>query len=208
MVMKLLFRHARKWDYLKVSPADDVDRPKLKSTEIEILQPHEFKQLLEKTHPHYQCAFLTAFLSGVRAGELWALQWGDIDWNSGRLFVRRSVWKGGFQKPKTRKSVRKIDMPQQLVHALKRWKLACPVSDDDLVFPGIEGGIANHVNIMNRQFYPAIRRAGLRQVSFHSLRHSNASMRIQAGQNIKYISEQLGHFDHKDNARCLRAPVR
>ncbi len=76
---------------------------------------------------------------------------------------------------------------------LKRWKLACPVTDDDLTFPGIEGGAANHVNTVNRHFYPALRRAGLRKVSFHSLRHSNASLRIQAGQNIKYISEQLGH---------------
>jgi len=84
-------------------------------------------------------------------------------------------------------------MPQQLVYELKRWKLACPVSEHDLVFPGLEGGIANHVNIVNRYFYPALRRAGLRHVSFHSLRHSNASLRIQSGQNIKYISDQLGH---------------
>ncbi|HVN96176.1 MAG TPA: tyrosine-type recombinase/integrase [Syntrophorhabdaceae bacterium] len=193
MVMKLLFRHARKWGYLKLNPAEDVDRPKLKGTEVEILEPHELKQLLEKTDQRYQTAFLTAFLTGLRAGELWALKWSDIDWSSGKLFVRRSVWKGGFQTPKTRKSVRKVDMPQQLIQALKRWKLASPVGELDLVFPGIKGGTANHVNVMNRQFYPALRRAGLRQVSFHSLRHSNASMRIQGGQNIKYISEQLGH---------------
>lgn len=49
-----------------------------------------------------------------------------------------------------------------------------------------------HTNVMNRFFYPALRRAGLRQVSFHSIRHSNASIRIQAGQNIKYIQTQLG----------------
>jgi hypothetical protein len=47
--------------------------------------------------------------------------------------------------------------------------------------------------IKSSPLYPALRRAGLRQVSFHSLRHSNASFRIQAGQNIKYIQGQLGH---------------
>jgi integrase len=78
-------------------------------------------------------------------------------------------------------------------NALKIWKLACPVSEHDLIFPGFEGGMANHVNTANRYFYPALRRAGLRHVSFHSLRHSNASLRIQAGQNIKYVSDQLGH---------------
>lgn len=193
VVMKLMFRHAKKWGYIKTNPAEDVERPKLKDAEIEILEPYEFKKLLEKTHSHYQIAFLMAFLTGLRAGELWALQWGDIDWGSNRLFVRRSVWKGGFQTPKTKKSVRKVDMPQQLIHALKRWKLACPVNNLDLIFPGLKGGVTNHVYMMNHQFYPALKRAGLRQVSFHSLRHSNASMRIQGGQNIKYISEQLGH---------------
>lgn len=193
MVMKELFKHARKWGYVKISPAEDVDRPKLKGTEIDILNPDEFNKLFDKVHPHYQVAFLTAFLTGLRAGELWALQWSNIDWNSGRLFVKRSVWKGKFQTPKTIKSVRKIDMPQQLIYELKRWKLACPINEHDLCFPGLEGGIANHINVVNRNFYPALRRAGLRHVSFHSLRHSNASLRIQAGQNIKYISEMLGH---------------
>ncbi len=46
---------------------------------------------------------------------------------------------------------------------------------------------------MKRFFYPALRRAGLRQVSFHSLRYSNASFKIHAVQNIKYMQGQLGH---------------
>jgi integrase len=193
MVMKELFRHARKWGYIKVNPAEDVDRPKVRSKEIDILEPDEFRTLLEKVHAHYRVAFLTAFLTGIGAGELWALKWGDIDWNSNRLFIRRALWHGSFQLPKSKKAVRKIDIPQQLVSELRRWKLACPINEDDLVFPAIRGGTVSHVNVMNQHFYPALRRAGLRQVSFHSLRHSNASLRIQAGQNIKYISEQLGH---------------
>jgi integrase len=193
VVMKELFKHARKWGYIKINPAEDVDRPKLEDAEIEILEPHEIEPLLEKTHSHYRVAFLTAFLTGLRAGELWALKWSDVDWNSNKLFIRQSVWKGRFQSPKTKKSKRKVDITKQLALELKKWKLACPINENDLVFPGIQGGIANHVNVANHQFYPALRRAGLRQVSFHSLRHSNASMRIQAGQNIKYISEQLGH---------------
>ncbi len=193
MVVKELFKHAKKWGYLKVNPAEDVDRPKMKSTTIDILTPDEFKLLLENTHHYYQTAFLTAFLTGLRAGELWALQWGDIDWNSNRLYVRRAVWYGQIVEPKSKTSIRKVDIPQQLVSELKRWKLECPISELDLVFPGQLGSFSNHVFVVNRHFYSALRRAGLRHVSFHSLRHSNASLRIQAGQNIKYISEQLGH---------------
>jgi integrase len=137
--------------------------------------------------------FLTAFLTGLRAGELWDLQWSDMDGSSKQIHVKRSLWKNEFQKPKTKNAMRKIDITDRFVRELKQWKLACPISEDDLVFPSHEGCRTMHTNVMNRFFYPALRRAGLRQVSFHSLRHSNASFRIQAGQNTKYIQGQLGH---------------
>jgi hypothetical protein len=76
---------------------------------------------------------------------------------------------------------------------LKKWKLTSPPNDYDLVFPSAQGKLPSHGNITRRHFEPALKRAGLRHVSFHSLRHTNASMRIAAGQNIKYIQTQLGH---------------
>lgn len=193
VVIKEMFKHARRWGYIKNNPAEVVDRPRLTKTEIEILNPEEFEKLLSNSGRSYQKAFLTAILTGMRAGELWALQWGDIDWNSKQIFVRRSLWRGVFQTPKSKNSIRKIDMSDILVHELKIWKLACPINDHDLVFPSPEGKTTCHDNVVKRYFNPALRQAGLRHVSFHSSRHTNASLRIQGGQNIKYLSLQLGH---------------
>ncbi len=193
VVMKEMFKHAFRWGYLKVNPAEYVERPKIVKPEIEILTPDEMGLLLQNSEGHYHIAFLTAFLTGLRAGELWALEWGDIDWLSKQIFVRRSLWKGNFQAPKSRCSVRKIDITPSLAQELKRWKLASPVNEHDLVFPSPEGSISIHENVVKRYYNPALRRAGLRQVSFHSMRHTNASMRIASGQNIKYIQTQLGH---------------
>ncbi|HWR58782.1 MAG TPA: tyrosine-type recombinase/integrase [Thermodesulfovibrionales bacterium] len=192
-VIKLLFKYATKWNYIRHNPTDHLERPKIDKPEIEILSPEEFELFIEEVERPYRTAFLTAFLTGMRAGELWGCQWGDVDWNSKQIHVKRSLWNHQFQKPKTKTAIRKIDMTERLVKDLKQWKLACPVNKDDLVFPSPEGYAAMHGNVMKRFFYPALRRAGLRQVSFHSLRHSNASFRIQAGQNIKYIQGQLGH---------------
>jgi integrase-like protein len=61
------------------------------------------------------------------------------------------------------------------------------------MFPSPEGSITQHDNMMKRVFVPTLKRAGLRQVSFHSLRHSNASIRIKKDQNLKYLSKQMGH---------------
>lgn len=192
-IIKEMFKHARRWNYLKSNPAEHLERPKIEKPDIEILSPDEVDKLLVKSHDHYRIAFLTDFLTGMRAGELWGVQWGDVDWNSKQIYVRRSLWKGQFQTPKSKYSIRKIDISDSLIHEIKRWKLACPVNEHDLVFPSPEGKISQHDNVIKRYFNQALRKAGLRQVSFHSLRHSNASMRIQAGQNIKYIQSQLGH---------------
>jgi hypothetical protein len=144
-----------------------------------------------------ETAFLTAILTGVGAGELWGLQWGDMDWNSKRLFVRRSIWNNKFQTPKTNNAIRNIDLPDNLVFELRKWKLACPISELDLMFPSKEGQITCHDNAIKRHFNPALRKAGLRHVSCHSLRHTNASLRIRAEQNIKYMSMQMGHSSVK-----------
>ncbi len=192
-ILKEMFKHALRWGYAKSNPAEYVERPRLTKPDIEILSPDEIKKLLGKSQPHYRIAFLTGFLTGMRAGELWGLQWGDIDWNSKQIYVRRSLWKKLFQPPKSKSSVRKIDMTDGFVKELKAWKLACPVSEHDLCFPSPEGKLSLHDNVVKRYFNQALRGAELRQVSFHSLRHSNASMRIQAGQNIKYIQGQMGH---------------
>ncbi|MBI4377603.1 MAG: site-specific integrase [Nitrospinae bacterium] len=192
VVIKEMFKHALRWGYLKSNPAEYLERPRLTKPEIEILNPDEVEKLLEISN-HYRIAFLTGFQTGMRAGELWGLQWTDIDWNSAQIHVRRSLWKKQFQTPKTKYSIRKIDMTERLIHELKRWKLACPINEDNIVFPSPEGKLSLHDNVVKRYFNQALRKTGLRQVSFHSVRHTNASMRIQAGQNIKYIQTQLGH---------------
>lgn len=192
-----MFKHAHRWGYVKVNPAEHLQRPKISKREIEILEPAEFNKLLENSGSLYKTAFLTAILTGVRAGELWVLQWGDMDWNSKRLYVRQSVWNNEFQTPKSKNSTRKIDLPDNLVFELKKWKLACPISENDLMFPSYEGQITCHDNAIKRHFEPALRKAGLRHVSFHSLRHTNASLRIRAEQNIKYLSMQMGHSSIK-----------
>lgn len=136
---------------------------------------------------------MTDVLTGIRSGELWGLQWSDINWNLGQVFVKRALWKGHFQTPKSKYPVRKIDLLPQLTNELKHWKTIWPKNEHNLVFPSPEGKMSIHENVIKRYFTPALKKAEVRRVSFHSLRHTNASIRIEAGQNIKYIQLQLGH---------------
>ncbi len=192
-LIKMMFREAKRWGYLKTDPAADLQRPRNHHHEINILTPAELSLLVDNTEDHYRMAFRTAIMTGVRAGELWGFQWLDFQPATKQLFVRRTVWNGQFQTPKTKNARRAVDLTNELVHELKVWKLRCPPNENNLMFPSPEGSITQHDNMMKRVFIPALKRAGLRQVSFHSLRHSNASVRIKNGQNLKYLSKQMGH---------------
>jgi integrase len=193
VVIKEMFKHAHRWGYIKTNPSEFLDRPKVVRPEIEILAPEEVERLLAKMTAPYRLALLVDVMTGLRAGELWGLRWSDIDTVALQINVRQSLWRRRFQTPKSKYSIRKVDIPERLASALEKWKTVCPRNEHDLVFPNTEGKITSHDNVVKRHFLPALRRAGLRHVSFHSLRHTNASMRIAAGQNIKYIQTQLGH---------------
>jgi len=86
-----------------------------------------------------------------------------------------------------------VDISVSLLNELRKWKLACPPNEHDLVFPSPDGGITDHDNMVKRYYEAALKKAGLPHFSFHSLRHTNVAIRIHSNQNIKYIQEQIGH---------------
>lgn len=193
-VITPLFRCAKIWENLYINPALEIIKPKYIKAEIIIMQPNEFKAFLEAAKgSHYFVAFLLDIHTGLRAGEVWGLRWSDIDWHSSQIHIRQIYSKGAFGDPKTKAGKRAVDITESLLKELRKWKLACPPNEHDLVFPSPDGNITDHDNMMKRYFEATLIKAGLPHFSFHSLRHTNVAIRIHANQNIKYIQEQIGH---------------
>lgn len=193
VIIKELFKYAVIWGYLKNSPAEYLKRPKVEHEEMDFLRPDEINVFLEHLDSKSKIVFLTAILTGMRRGEILGLQWGDIDFYNNQIHVRRSLWKNQFISPKSKRSVRKIDMTPLLSLELKKHKLVCPKSELDLVFPNSDGKPLDPNNLIKRHYVPALRRAKLRLTRFHNLRHTNVALRIEQNQNSKYIQRQLGH---------------
>ncbi len=193
VLLKLMFKHAVRWGYLKVNPTEYIERPRVEKEEIKILSPEEIRVFLDHVTPDFKTFFLTAILTGMRRGELLGLKWCDIDWNSNQINVRRSLWKDQFVSPKSKKSVRCIDMSPYLTNELKKHKLACIDNDLNLVFCNSKNALIDADNLIKRQFLPALKKANIQQIRFHDLRHTNVALWIEQGQNIKYIQHQLGH---------------
>jgi integrase len=171
-----------------------------------ILDVDEVRAMLGETELGlYRTLFTTAALTGARSGELFALGWSDTELpKSGPayIYIRRTVsWArvGGeemrprFYPPKTKAGVRKIPIADELAAALKVWKLRCPPSGDDLVFPAADGRPIRRSNALRYGLWAALRRAGLRRVNMHSLRHSFASALIMGGAAVTEVQSLLGH---------------
>jgi integrase len=190
--------------YTAINPMTSraLQRPKAmredeEAEEIEVLTQAELNLLLDALAPEAQPLFLTALHTGMRLGELLGLQWGDLDWRAKQVRVRRSVYRGLFYTPKSRRSKRAIDVGDQLLAVLsrvrrERYGEEAPPADA-LVFPNEQGKPLDPDNVRNRWWLPALAKAGLRHVRIHSLRHTFASVLIERGENLKYVSAQLGH---------------
>lgn len=165
--------------------------------EVEILDATEVNRLLDKIEAHYVPLYVTLVSTGMRLGEALGLQWGDIDWSAQQIRIRRSLWKGEYYLPKSKKSRRGIDVGDQVLGALRGVQRERQGESEPLaeapVFVTATGALINPDNLRHRVWAPALTAAELRHVTMHSLRHTFASLLIAQGENPKYISEQMGH---------------
>jgi integrase len=198
-LLTMIFNYGCRHRWIDYNPAEHVER--LRDTkpvaecllDTNILTPEEIRRLLDAAEDRYRLLIQVAVFTGMRQGEILGLQWGDIDWNSRQVHVRRAWKEGAFTEPKTRSSIRRVDLPERLVLELKTWRLRCPKGEFDIVFANDAGNPMSHANLLQRGFYPALRRAGVRKIRFHDLRHTFASLMIANGEDVVRVSRLLGH---------------
>lgn len=173
----------------------------------DVPSPEEVRRLLMAAEPGLSSTFLlTAALTGARCSELLALTWDDVELDRGEIHIRRAIsWArtredraagvtgARFFAPKTKSSRRKVEAPPELVTALRRWKLAAPISETGLVFAKADGTPIHRKTIRDKYLIPALDRAGLRRFGVHALRHFFASELIRRGYPVTEVAARLGH---------------
>ena len=191
----------------EVGENDTIDGHGSEMTSAQVYGPDEILRLIESAKPGFAKTILTTFaLTGLRHGEGLALMWRDIDFEKREITIRRN-WSGRYRNgepvfftPKTRHAMRRFCVPDELCLALKKWKLQCPPSRWDLMFPKIDGRPEDRKTVW-RAFDAAVKKANenahgdqkLRRLTVHSLRHSFASIHLMKGTPIPEVSAMLGH---------------
>jgi integrase len=157
-----------------------------------VLTPYQLRLLLENLpEPSKSLVWLLA-LTGLRIGELLALRWQDLDLNAGLLRVRRTLYEGHFDEPKTRHSKRTVPLGPKGV-AMLRLRKPETADPDALVFGTQKGTPLCRRNLANRQLATTCKEFGLQGVSWHSLRHAHATLLDSAGTPLGTVQALLGH---------------
>ncbi|HWY89394.1 MAG TPA: tyrosine-type recombinase/integrase [Solirubrobacteraceae bacterium] len=203
VLMHGIFARACKVYGLPTNPVSGVERHPVKlAGDIEVFGPEEVWALVRAAASEQDGAlYLTAAFTGLRRGELIALRWRDVDFAGSVLRVRASYAGGALTAPKSGK-VRSVPLAPDVAQALARLtNRELFTSEDELVFPGEAGGFLDG-SALRRRYTAALKRAGLRSLRFHDLRHTFGT-RMIAKADIRRVQEWMGHADIQTTMRYL-----
>jgi integrase len=197
--LRMILAHAVRHGYASTNPADQLERrerPKAGRSRERFLTEPEMAALLTGTPVRWRLLVATCLFSGLRISEALGLVWSDIDRNAAVIRARHQLSRRGKRvELKTDKGRRDVVLMDALSRQLRDARLQAPFgADSDPVF-ATANRTAVSVRSATRQFAKTTRALGLDDVTFHTLRHTFASMLIAQGRDAAFVADQLGHED-------------
>jgi integrase len=201
IVLHRALDQAVQWELVPRNVCKAVKKPRIVKKTMRVLDGAEVERLLVAAKgSRYYALFLMAVTTGMRRGELLALQWEDVDLKRGTVSVRHTLVKVDGKpvlgEPKTQASRRSVVLPAVAVAALWEHRKAMMAEGHPgpWVFCNRLGKPIHASEVRARQFKRLLQKAGLpTTIRFHDLRHTAATLLLAEGISPKVIQERLGH---------------
>lgn len=220
----MIFKYAHDMKLIKTLPSEGIKRPKkkvsveeLEDSEIhkKFLEKDELFQFLEVAKNHHSPrnsfeVFTTLAYTGMRAGELLALKWSDIDFENNTISITKTYYNPNNNKkhyqiltPKTESSIGKISVDPHVIKLLKDYKVNVQDTwknglyvDNNFVFTDVNG-YPLVIKKLSTWIQAIMKKTDItnKHISTHSFRHTHCALLIEAGVHIKEIQERLRHKD-------------
>ena len=197
-VLQAALKQAVKERLIPYNPCENCRIPPKDKKEMTILPPERIGRYLQEAEKYGVLPmFYLELSSGLRRGELLALQWEDLNVKEQILTVNKQVTRMEGEldvtEPKTKNSVRKVALSQQAVDLLVQEHEQHP--DNPILFPSPRTGGYWSPDAVSRINRKLLKNAGIEEhVRFHDLRHTFATMAISSGVDVKTLSSMLGHY--------------
>ncbi|MBO8168162.1 MAG: site-specific integrase [Thermoanaerobacteraceae bacterium] len=199
------------------NPSKATERPSLKPKEAKVLSEEDmdkFLKVINKESDKWRAAFLTLLGTGLRIGELLALEWDDIDFENDLIHVRRTLSKAKAkglitEEPKTEKSKSVVPMPEIVSQAIRQHRksqleiimLQGPKYKNKNIVFATDVGTYIYPRNFERKYYSLRKKAGVDEsVNLHGLRHTFATRLLEDGEDLRTIQELLRHSDIRTTA--------
>jgi len=197
-LMHQLFNHAIRYKWLDHNPISMVRQSGKREHQPAVLEVSELVALLQRLELRERILVFLDFGLGARRGELMGLRWNDIDFKGEKIFISRSIVNQHVGKVKTEASEKALPVSRSLLSDLNLWRQNTPYAKDtDYVFasPFKKGAQPYWLGrIMQYWIKPAAKRAGItKNISWHTLRHTYASLLQSHSEDPKVVQELLRH---------------
>jgi len=211
-LMSALFSHAIRHEWSSRNPISSVRTSAKRLRTPDILTTEEFQALIPELPHRARVIVMLDGSTGLRRGEVIALRWRDIDFESCQADVRRSIWRNVEGDAKTEVSRKPVPLPPFVVEELKQWREASLYkSEDDFIFPSIRMNGTQAISpdsILKWEIRPALKRIGVtKQVGYHTFRHTLATLLGSLNVNIKTTQELLRHANPNITMRIYQQAV-
>lgn len=200
MTLNTALNQAVRWELLYRNPAKGARLPPPPKRAPTVWSAEQVRTFLDQEKdPAWHCLFTVILATGVRLSEALGLTWPDVDFEHGTIQIARGVNRGVVSAPKTAASARIIAIPESVLTLLRQQHARSShrrvhVGGETYVpvFPGRMGGFLSADQVQWR-FGRSCVKAKLPVIRVHDLRHTNATLALEAGVPLKVISERLGH---------------
>jgi integrase len=155
----------------------------------------EVGRIIAAAREPYKTMFWLLAMTGMRAGEMLGLQWGDIDFEKGVVHIRRSAWYGRVQTTKTKNSEAIIPLPGILGVTLRTFREQWKSNPDGFLFVTRNRRPPSSNKVVEYGLWPVLDLLGIRRCGLHAFRHTHTSLLLDTGATPKVMQEQLRHAD-------------
>lgn len=197
-IMSAVFAHAIRYGWASHNPITSVRTSAKRLRDPEFLTPEELQTLLKMLPQRERTMVLLDASTGLRRGELIALRWHDVDFQTMVANVTRSIWHNVVGDTKTEASRKPVPLHPLVMEQLKTWKAESKYqADSDFLFPSTQKNGSQPLQpdmILKRHLRPALERMGVqKRIGWHSFRHGLGTMLRQMKVDVKVAQEILRH---------------